>query len=63
MITVYGMILQKVMPADFVLAKQSLLDQEQELSRSWKEDTFNMPVVIAPTTFNKSTIGKRYYKH
>ena len=49
--------------ADFVLAKQSLLDQEQELSRSWKEDTFNMPVVIAPTTFNKSTIGKRYYKH
>lgn len=49
--------------SDFVLAKQALLDQEQELSRAWKEGTFNMPVVIAPTTFNKSVIGKRYYKH
>lgn len=49
--------------ADFTLAKQSLLDQEQELSKNWQENTFNIPVVIAQTVFNKSTIGKRYYKH
>lgn len=49
--------------SDFTLAKQYLLDQEQELSRKWKEGTFNVPVVIAPTTFNKSIIGKRYYKY
>ncbi len=47
---------------DFSLAKEPLLDQEEEMSKDWQQDTFYLPVKVSSTYFNKSTIGKRYYK-